>query len=116
MNHYPPQVHEQLYYFNRAVLNWLSSVATGLPHPTLAGESMESARKDSDELSSLCSNVNLWVGARTMYRCSPLLNQLEPEVRKWCSNLESRTQIDGYYLALCKAVELAESTDGLSYN
>ncbi len=71
---------------------------------------------DSNRLALLVSNINLWVGERTMIKASPSLVTAHAELHHWASDKPGRLQVSWACHALLQAVLEAEArvTDVLS--
>lgn len=110
MKPYPLDVHEELYYFNKTAVEWITMVAKGREHPLLENDSLEEARRDCSELDMMFATINLWVGARTMLLCWPHLERLQADVDAWCAELPGRAELKRSYAGLCAAVKRAETS------
>lgn len=106
--HYPLDVHIGLACFNQVAMRWMSQAACRAPTLLADGETESSLGAACEQLRFICSNVNLWVGERTMTACSQELEGVESEMRRWCASHEGRFAVLVYLGQLRAAVARAE--------
>lgn len=107
---YPLDVHIGLASFNQVAMRWMSLAASRAPALLADGETESSLGAACEQLRFICSNVNLWVGERTMTACARELLGVESELRGWSAAHEGRFAVLVYLRQLRAAVARAEGS------